>query len=481
MSRWSDDPRARPPQPGAQPPNGQPPPPGAPTQRMPNGYTPSTAPVVPPPAPAYAPAPPPPPRDQRDQRNTPAFDFEPTPLRSRRAIPSDITPPVDPLEDAYREVMTGQPTDTQRRQADSATRVQQPQVPVTPQAGQSKPAPPPMPTPRDEMADDLYADSRHGTSVKDSGGTAIVPPKSVTGKSLVLVIAIMCFLACLTAGAVYLMNQSARAWLKDIASEVTVQVEAREKVDLDREVARLVQLLQKQPGLKTVRAFTPEENAKLLEPWLGQADLSKSASFQLPVPRLIALEIDRTAPPNFEALRAMFAKDFKGVTLDDHRHWQQQIRTVTRSFALGGLAILMLVGAATTAIIVSATRSALSANKEIVEVLHFVGATDRFIAREFAGHFLRLGVRAGVVGAGSAMACFFALPFVMDLVGGGTITGAEVRRLIGTGSLDLPGYGLLFVVVIVVAALCMFTSRIGVYRILNAGPENGTAAPRRRI
>ncbi|MFN7856245.1 MAG: hypothetical protein ACK5OA_06645, partial [Acidovorax sp.] len=66
----------------------------------------------------------------------------------------------------------------------------------------------------------------------------------------------------------------------------------------------------------------------------------------------------------------------KGVTLDDHRHWQQQIRTVTRSFAIGGLAILMLVGAATTAIIVSATRSALSANKEIVEVLHFVGATD---------------------------------------------------------------------------------------------------------
>ena len=35
---------------------------------------------------------------------------------------------------------------------------------------------------------------------------------------------------------------------------------------------------------------------------------------------------------------------FKGVTLDDHRHWQQQIRTMTRSFALGGLAILLLLG-----------------------------------------------------------------------------------------------------------------------------------------
>src|SRR4051812_48442895 len=47
----------------------------------------------------------------------------------------------------------------------------------------------------------------------------IVPAGSVTGRSLTLVITIMCFLACLTAGAVYMMNQSASAWLRDIASE----------------------------------------------------------------------------------------------------------------------------------------------------------------------------------------------------------------------------------------------------------------------
>ena len=64
---------------------------------------------------------------------------------------------------------------------------------------------------------------------------------------------------------------------------------------------------------------------------------------------------------------------------------------MTRSFALGGLAILLLVGAATTAIIVSATRSAMASNREIVEVLHFVGATDRFIAREFEKAFPAAG------------------------------------------------------------------------------------------
>ncbi|MGE0850672.1 MAG: cell division protein FtsX [Hyphomicrobiaceae bacterium] len=292
----------------------------------------------------------------------------------------------------------------------------------------------------------------------------IVPAGSVTGRSLTLVITIMCFLACLTAGAVYMMNQSASAWLRDIASEVTVQIEAKERTDVDKTVADVHTFLARQPGIASVRAISMGDAAQLLEPWLGQTDALRT----LPVPRLIAVELDRNTPADLDAVRASLGQQFKGVTLDDHRRWQQQIRTITRSFALGGLAILLLVGAATTAIIVSATKSAMASNREIVEVLHFVGATDRFIAREFERHFLRLGVRAGIVGAAWAMFVFLAMPMLMELLGGGTVTIAEMRRLIGIASLDAPGYFLLGIVVLVIASLCMLTSRIGVYRILNS-------------
>jgi cell division transport system permease protein len=292
----------------------------------------------------------------------------------------------------------------------------------------------------------------------------IVPAGSVTGRSLTLVITIMCFLACLTAGAVYMMNQSASAWLRDIASEVTVQVEVRDRPDVEKLVTDVSSFLSRQPGIANVRPLSMADAAQLLEPWLGQTEALKT----LPVPRLIALELDRQTAPDLDAIRSQMVQQFKGVTLDDHRRWQQQIRTITRSFALGGLAILLLVGAATTAIIVSATKSAMASNREIVEVLHFVGATDRFIAREFERHFLRLGVRAGIVGAIWAMFVFLAMPTVMELLGGGGVTIAELRRLIGIASLDPPGYFLLGIVVLVIASLCMLTSRIGVYRILNS-------------
>lgn len=273
----------------------------------------------------------------------------------------------------------------------------------------------------------------------------------------------MGFLACLTAGCVYMINQSASAWLRDIASEVTLQIEPRDRVDIEQSVRDAAAFLAREPGIHSVKPLSQDDSAALIEPWLGKSDALKS----LPIPRLIAIEIDRTAPPDLDGLRSRITAAFPGVTLDDHRHWQQQIRTVTRSLALGGLGILLLVGAATTAIIVSATRSSMLSNREIVEVLHLVGATDRYIAREFERHFLRLGVRSGLVGAGFAMLVFLLMPMGIEMLGGNVVTMAEMRRLVGAGVLDLMGYAVLVAVVVVISGLCMLTSRFGVYRILD--------------
>jgi cell division transport system permease protein len=311
---------------------------------------------------------------------------------------------------------------------------------------------------------DLYVPARgtdHGRKMKVMA--PVVPPGSVTGRSLTLVIAIMCFLACLTAGAVWMIKESSDAWLNDISSEVTVQVTPQETGDTEKAVTDVVAYIQQQPGIANVRALSLDESVGLLQPWLGSGDALKA----LPVPRLIAVQVDRSQPPDLAAVGKSLESNFKGVSLDDHRRWQQQIRAVTRSLALGGIAILVLVGAATTAIIVSATRSAMASNREIVEVLHFVGATDKFISREFEKHFLRLGIKAGIVGATCAMIVFMSMPAITELLGGGAVSAVEMQRLIGTGSLDALGYLILGLVVIIIAGLCMGTSRVGVHRILN--------------
>jgi cell division transport system permease protein len=310
---------------------------------------------------------------------------------------------------------------------------------------------------------ELVAPVREDTSL-ELRQSPIVPAGSVMGRSLTLVVAIMCFLACLTAGTVYMINQSAAAWLRDVASEVTVQIEPRERLDMEKTVREVADFLGRQPGVVAAKPMSVEDSALLLEPWLGGSEGLKS----LPMPRLVAVEVDRDQPPDLGVLKVLVNKQFPAATLDDHRQWQQQIRAVTRSFALGGIAILLLVAAATTAIIISATRSAMASNREIVEVLHYVGATDRLIAREFERHFLRLGIKAGMIGAVCASAVFFGMPPLMQWLGGGSVTQAEMSRLFGSGALDLKGYLVLAGLVVVISALCMLTSRFSVKRILQS-------------
>ena len=136
----------------------------------------------------------------------------------------------------------------------------------------------------------------------------IVPSASIAGNALTVVIAIMSFLACLTAGAVYMVNQSANAWVNDIASEITVELDPVNTADIEKKMTLVALFLAKQKGITRVKPLTADDSVKLLEPWLGQI----SALQALPIPRLIAVEIDRSNPPDMQLIKTASVAEFRG-------------------------------------------------------------------------------------------------------------------------------------------------------------------------
>jgi cell division transport system permease protein len=291
----------------------------------------------------------------------------------------------------------------------------------------------------------------------------IVPPGSVTGKSLTLVIAIMGFLASLTACGVYLVFNAANVWTKKISAEITVQIQQRAGDASEEKVAEITKFLQDQNGVKRLTPFTREQSLKLVEPWIGKSDVLKNFA----IPRLIAVEVDQDNPPEVSTLKKVLESKYPGALLDDHGHWRAEIRRLTRLLELAGVGMLLLMATATAAVIVAAATSALASNREIVSVLNFIGAEERFIARQFEAHFLKVGIKAGIAGAGMAGLVFFCLPYLTAGMSSSVTSEVEIRRLIGAGTLDLGGYIVLLLVVIGVAGICKMTSRYGVRRILN--------------
>jgi cell division transport system permease protein len=282
----------------------------------------------------------------------------------------------------------------------------------------------------------------------------IVPRGSISGRALVAVVAIMTFLASITTGAVLLVSASAAEWQSDVASEITIQVRPQAGRDVDRDAAAAAEAIRTQYGIVEVRPFGREEAAKLLEPWLG----SGLSLDELPVPRVIIARLAPGTTLDLASLRQRVRQVAPSASVDDHRAWIERMRAMSEATVLAGVGILVLVIIATIISVSFATRGAMAANRPIVEVLHFVGAGDRYIADRFFRHFLLLGLEGGVIGGGAAM---FGFGFSESVAGwfSGTPVGDQFAALLGTFSLRPSGYLVLAVQAVFIAAITAWASR----------------------
>jgi cell division transport system permease protein len=290
----------------------------------------------------------------------------------------------------------------------------------------------------------------------------IVPRASMQGRALVAVVAIMAFLASMTTGAVLLVRASAAEWQSDVASEITIQVRPAPGRDIERDIAAVTDMVRATPGVVEVRPFSNEESGKLLEPWLGTG-LSLD---ELPVPRMIVVRVAPGSALDLAGLKQRVAQAAPTASVDDHRAWIERMRAMTGATVVAGLAVLALVIVATIISVSFATRGAMAANRPIVEVLHFVGAGDRYIANRFLRHFLRLGLEGGLIGGGLAMLVF---GFSESIAGwfSGTPAGDQFAALLGTFSLRPAGYLALAAQAVLIAGITAWASRRTLLTTLN--------------
>jgi cell division transport system permease protein len=293
------------------------------------------------------------------------------------------------------------------------------------------------------------------------GQTPLVPAETVAGKALAIVIAIMTFLAALTAGFAVVLADASRDWRGEIGLEMTIQVMPRPSRDIEADAAKAAQIAAAFPGVAEARAFTRKESEDLLTPWLGSGlDLD-----QLPVPRLIVVRRDAKKPLDAARLRATLDAALPNAVLDDHGAWMERLGTMAEVVVGGAAAIFVLVLIAMALAVGFATRGAMAGNRDIIEALHFVGAADGFIARQFQFHFLRLGLRGGAAGGGAAITLFLLLGF-LSRHWATSAGGAEAEALFGSFSLGWTGLGAIVAISLAAALIAGLMSRAIVFRAL---------------
>ena len=164
-------------------------------------------------------------------------------------------------------------------------------------------------------------------------------------------------------------------------------------------------------------------------------------------------------------MRGSLSEAMPGVaSLDDHALWLQRLSTMANTFVGVGVGIVTLVLIATGLAVVFATRGAMAGNREVVEVLHFVGANDDFIARAFQRRFFRLGLRGGIIGSCLALAVFALAGLLAQVWRSGPRRGRD-RGLIRCVPYRLArGYAAVLLIGVIASVVTGIVSRLTVRR-----------------
>lgn len=288
---------------------------------------------------------------------------------------------------------------------------------------------------------------------------ALVPAASIAGRALVTVIAIMTFLASLTAGAAILIADASASWQDQVSREMTIQIRPTVGRDIEADSRKAVALAQKTPGVASASAYSKDQSEALLQPWLG-ANLDLS---ELPVPRLVVIGLDPRAQLDAAALRRALTEAIPGASIDDHRLWLERLAIMAKTVVFVAVVIFGLVLIAMVLAVAFATRGAMAGNREIIEVLHFVGAADDYISRQFQRHFFHLGLRGGAIGGGAAIVAFLASAMLASWWRA-TPGGDQVEVMFGSFALGPNVYAAIVLIAAGIAIVTGFVSRVIVFR-----------------
>ena len=277
-----------------------------------------------------------------------------------------------------------------------------------------------------------------------------------SGHFLPWIVAMMVFLAALSLAGALTLGGRIEEWDSGLRGRMTVQIPRGEGV-AEASLERVLTILHDTPGVVATDVMSRDDAARLLEPWLG----AFAADENLPLPYLIDVSLAVDAEIDTAVLTARLSDGAPGVAVDDHRVWLADFIGLARTVQILAYAIVVIVGFGAIAAVVFVTRSSLAVHHYVIELLHQMGAQDRYVARQFQGHALSLAVRGAVIGGIAAAAALLAIGYA----------GRNLEAAL------LPGVGLtpwrwatLALVPVVAALIAMLTARVTALRSLERMP-----------
>ena len=296
------------------------------------------------------------------------------------------------------------------------------------------------------------------------------------------ILGFLVYLSALMIGCGLMIEQLAESWQAGLAGNLTVELPIDPSADAKTRGDRLnaaIDLITATPGVTGATVLEQAELERLLRPWLGD----NVDQLDVALPTMIAVTTDPRAVIDLADMQQRLSAIAPDSRVDNHGSWVNDALHFLRTLQVLAAFLVLLVLSAAAATVIFVTRTGLAVHQPVIEILHLVGAQDRYIARQFQAQSFRVSLVGGIIGTLLAVGTLGGLTFALGrqslglaghadpTLAGASLTGAADR--VGNFLVQSLGFGLsltpwhwiaMAILPLAAAILAMLTARWTVLR-----------------
>lgn len=272
-------------------------------------------------------------------------------------------------------------------------------------------------------------------------------------RAMAWIMAIMLFLTVLAVALGLGTVNAAGALDRQLAGRLTVQVIEADPAKRARDTAAVMRVLDHMPAVRGAREIDRAQIDALLEPWLG--DVGTDAD--VPIPTLIDVDLVSPGDDAFRHVTAGVRGAAPNARVDSQARWLAPIAGFMRTLIAGAGVLVLVMVAATVAVVLLAARTGLEAHRDTIAILHMLGSTDLQVARLFQR---RIAIDTLIGGAAGTVLAMIAIGFLSARAGE---IGSELvsgGALVERDWLILAALPILFALIAALAARVVVTRRL---------------------
>lgn len=281
---------------------------------------------------------------------------------------------------------------------------------------------------------------------------------------LTVLIILMSFLSVLAMNGTLSLNAMAKRWSSGLENKITIEIPAEtangnllSNDTIKKETLKVAKAINDIEVIKNSSVMSTEEIQELISPWIGK----NLHLHDIPLPGLIAIELHTSAPSDIETLKKEVSAVSEYAHIETHREWLTDLIQFTKTLRLISFLIFATIISITVTAIISGIMTRMLIHKKEIEILHSIGASDTYIARQFQRHAMITSLRGSIIGTAGALLC--AAAFQMAI---------KESQTPFTPSVETSGAGIALICIIPIAVtlISSFTAHITVLRSLSKIP-----------